>query len=534
MDAFIAALRDPACYPHPAEGVEVVETHISWVLLAGEYAYKVKKPVKLPFLDFSTLEARRRYCEEELRLNRRTAPELYLEVVPIAQTARGPAVAAPGEPIEYAVKMRRFASAALADDMARRGALGPAQIDAIAATLARLHAAAPRADPAGAHGAAAQIAAPAIGNFDQIAALGAGPGAAARLERLRAWTEGETRRLQPEFAARQAGGHVRECHGDLHLGNIVFIDASAVPFDCIEFDPALRWIDVMSEVAFVVMDLLAHRLAAGAWRLLNIWLEATGDYDGVAVLRFYLVYRALVRAKIARMRGSDEQFCLYLGLAESLAKAAPPLLVLMHGLSGSGKTTVSQAALERLGAVRTRSDVERKRLHGLEPEARSGAGLDAGIYAAAASRRVYDHLAGLAAGILAAGYPAIVDAAFLRREQRDPFRRLAERLGAACVIAACTAPEATLRRRVTERAARASDASDAGTAVLEYQLAASQPFAQQEDAIAVTMDTASEDGVRRGLDAIATHWRPVDSGQQVRAPKCNSRSNGGYPRWRPS
>ncbi|MEK7864136.1 MAG: ATP-binding protein, partial [Chloroflexota bacterium] len=219
--------------------------------------------------------------------------------------------------------------------------------------------------------------------------------------------------------------------------------------------------------------------------------------------RFYLVYRALVRAKIARIRGSDEQFRLYLGLAESLAEAVRPLLVLMHGLAGSGKTTVSQAALERLGAVRVRSDVERKRLHGLEPEARTGAGLEAGVYAAAASRRTYGHLAGLAAGVLAAGYPAIVDAAFLQRGQRDLLRRVAGRLGAACVIAACTAPEATLHRRVTERAARASDASDADAAVLEHQLGACQPFAQDEESIAVTVDIASADGVRRGLDAIA-------------------------------
>jgi len=506
MEPLIAALRDPASYPHPVDGVEVFETHISWVLLAGAYAYKVKKPVRLAFLDFSTLAARRYYCEEELRLNRRTAPELYLDVVPIAQTARGAAVSAPGEPIEYAVRMRRFAPGALADEMAGRGTLGAAQIDSIARVLARFHAAAPRAGPAGDYGAPAQIAAPAMGNFEQIAALGPDPATAARLARLRAWTEGECRRLHPAFAARRAGGHVRECHGDLHLGNIAFIGGRAVPFDCIEFDPALRWIDVMSEVAFVVMDLLAHRLAGAAWRLLNALLEASGDYDGVAVLRFYLVYRALVRAKVARLRGSQDGFRLYLGLAESLAGSAPPLLVLMHGRAGSGKTTVSQAALERLGAVRLRSDVERKRLSGLEPQARTGAAVDAGIYAAAANRRTYDHLAGLAAGILAAGYAAIVDAAFLQREQRDGFRRMAERLGAACVIAACTAPEATLRRRVSERAARARDASDAGAAVLDHQLAAGQPLAQEEEAIAVRVDTASEDGIRRGLDAIAARF----------------------------
>jgi len=502
MESVIAALRDPASYPHPVERVEVIETHISWVLLAGAYAYKVKKPVRLPFLDFSTLEARRRYCEEELRLNRRTAPGLYLEVVPIAQTARGPAIAARGEPIEYAVKMRRFAADALADDMARRGALGAAQVDSIAAVLAGFHASAPRATPAGEYGAAAQIAAPAIDNFAQIAALGSDRAAAARLGRLRAWTEGECRRLEPVFAARKAGGHVRECHGDLHLGNIAFIGGRAVPFDCIEFDPALRWIDAMSEVAFVVMDLLAHRMQAAAWRLLNAWLEASGDYAGIAVLRFYLVYRALVRAKIARIRGLDDPFRLYLGLAESLAGAGHPALLLMHGLSGSGKTTVSQAALERLGAVRVRSDVERKRLHGLEPGARTAAGLDTGIYAAAASRRTYAHLADLAAGILEAGYPAIVDAAFLQREQRDLFMRMAGRLGASCAIAACTAPEAELRRRVMQRAARSSEVSEAGAAVLEHQLAARNPFAKEEMPMVANVDTASEDGVRRGLAEI--------------------------------
>ena len=503
MDALVAALRDPACYPHPVAEVEVVETHISWVLLAGAYAYKLKKPVRLAFLDFSTLAARRRYCEEELRLNRRTAPDLYLEVVPIAQTARGPAFAAPGEPIEYAVRMRRFAGDTLAEAMARRGALGPAQIDAIAAALAQFHAAASRAGPAEAFGAPEQVAAPAAGNFDQIAALDDDPGNAASLAALRAWTADECRRLGPVFAARRAGGCVRECHGDLHLGNIVFIEGRVVPFDCIEFDPALRWIDVMSEVAFLVMDLLAHRLPGPAWRLLNAWLEATGDYAGIAVLRFYLVYRAMVRAKIACLRGSGDQFRLYLGLAQALAEAKRPALILMHGLSGSGKTTVSQAVLERLGAVRVRSDIERKRLHGLDPVARSAAGLDAGLYSAGTSRRTYERLARCATIVLAAGYPALVDAAFLQREQRDRLRRVAGHQAIPSVIVECTAPLATVRRRVLQRETRSTDASDAGAAVLEHQLAASQPLTQPEQAMAVSVDTDSDAAMRRGLDALA-------------------------------
>ncbi len=504
MDAFIAALRDPACYAHPAKGVEVVETHISWVLLAGEYAYKIKKPVKLPFLDFSTLAARRHYCEEELRLNRRTAAALYLGVVPIAQTARGPAVSASGAPIEYAVKMRRFATDALADEMARRGALGPAQIDAIAAALAGFHAAAPRAGPAGAYGSPAQIVAPAIGNFDQIAALGAHPGVRARLDRLRAWTEGETRRLQPLFAARQAGGHVRECHGDLHLGNIAFIGGCAVPFDCIEFDPALRWIDMMSEVAFLVMDLFAHGLPALAWRLLNACLEASGDYEGLAVLRFYLVYRAMVRAKIALLRTDAAAFDAYLALAGSLARAERPALLAMHGLAGSGKTTVAQALLERIGALRVRSDVERKRLHGLPASARSGSALGAGLYDAASSERTYARLEICAAAAVRSGYSVIVDAAFLRHEERDRLRRLALRLGAEFLIVSCEARDAVLRERVARRAVQASDASEAQVPVLERQFVSRQPLTTDEAAATVCVNTGRDACRSQGVEGVAS------------------------------
>ena len=508
MERVIEALRAPACYPHPVTDVEVIETHISWVLLAGGYAYKVKKPVRLPFLDFSTLAARRHYCEEELRLNRRTAPDLYLEVVPIARSADGGArIGGPGEPVEYALKMRRFASADLADAMARRGALAAAQVDALAAALAQFHGAAPRTDAVAPYGTPEAIEAPALGNFDQLAALEPAPdvtsaACAARLAALRAWTAREAARLRPAFAARRAQGFVRECHGDLHLGNIAFLEGRAVPFDCLEFDPALRWIDVMSEVAFVVMDLLAHRLPGLAWRLLDGWLAVTGDYEGIAVLRFYLVYRAMVRAKIARLRSAAGGFAEHLALAEALCLRARPGLVLMQGLSGSGKTWASQRLLERLGAVRLRSDVERKRLHGLAPQAKTGAALASGIYDAAAGQRTYARLASLAGTVLEAGYPAVVDAAFLEREQRTRLRRVAEHACAACVIAHCVAPEATLRQRIAERAARADDASEAGIAVLERQLASAQPLAPDEEAIAVALDTATADGMQRGVEAI--------------------------------
>jgi aminoglycoside phosphotransferase family enzyme/predicted kinase len=514
-----AALEDPRCYPHAVDRVELIETHISWIFLAGDYAYKLKKPVNLGFLDFSTLQARRHYCTEELRLNRRTAAELYLDVVPVAGTVDAPRIGAAGPAIDYALKMRRFPQEALADRLAARGELGPARIDAMAAVIAGFHAAIPAAPARSAFGSARSVAAPALRNIDAIEALVSDPEDHERLERLRAWTRSEAARNREAFSTRKRGGCVRECHGDLHLRNIVFLDDRPVPFDCIEFSPELRWIDVMSEVAFLVMDLLDHRLDAAAWRLLNGYLEATGDYAGLRVLRFYLVYRAMVRAKIACIRlgqarsGDGEHVSLqreyrgYLALAESLARTPQTFLILMHGLSGSGKTTVSQGLLERTGAVRVRSDVERKRLHGLAPGARGGSGFQAGLYAPAATRKTYTRLRQLARGIVESGRPALVDAAFLSRRERSAFAALARELRVPLAIVSCSAPESELRRRVQNRLAANKDASEAGMTVLERQLAVQEPLQEDERACLTILDTtdagALERTLERTLDRIA-------------------------------
>jgi hypothetical protein len=493
----LAALREPACYPHAVDRVELVETHISWVFLAGDYAYKLKKPVSLAFLDFSTLAKRRFYCEEELRLNRRTAPALYLEVIAVADTPLGLRVGGDGPPVEYALRMRRFPQEALADAVARRGGLRAGHIDALAAAVAAFHAGIPPADE-GDYGSPERIAATALASFEQIAKLTATVGAV--LPDLSAWTAEESARLAGVFAARRREGFVRECHGDLHLGNIVLLDDGPLPFDCIEFDPALRWIDVMNEVAFLTMDLFEHGLAAAAWRFLNAYLEATGDYAGVRVLRYYLVYRAMVRALVACIREhqpggaaaqgrAHREFGAYLALAQSLAKRGKPALLVMHGVSGSGKTVVSQKLLEELGGVRVRSDVERKRLHGLAPGARTRSGAGEGIYTSAATRLTYDRLAQAARGVLESGHRAVVDAAFLARAERDAFRALARDAGAEFLIVSCEAPTGMLRERVAKREAAASDASEAGVAVLEQQLATREPLGGDETAWSVRVDT---------------------------------------------
>ncbi len=496
----LQALQDPALYPHPVSGFQLLETHISSVLLTGEYAYKIKKPLDLGFLDFSTLERRRRFCAEELRLNRRLAPDLYLESVPITGSPGAPALGGAGEPFEYAVKMRQFDQSALLDGLLARGELPPERMDELAATVAGFHAGIATADPGSDFGTPEVAYFPVGQNFDQIRPLLHAAEDLAQLDRLQAWAEGEYAARREAMAARKADGFIRECHGDLHLGNMALIGDRVTPFDCIEFNDHLRWIDVVSEVAFLTMDLMDRGRPDYAARFLNGYLERTGDYGGLALLRFYRAYRAMVRAKVSVIRlaqpdvPADEQATVrakyrgYADLAEALGRPGRPALIITHGVSGSGKTTLSQGLVEQLGAVRVRSDVERKRLFGLEAGARTKSALGGGLYTAEATLDTYRHLARLAESILDAGYPALVDATFLKADQRRLFAELAGRLGVPFVILDCAAGEDTLRRWVSERAARGGDASEADLEVLEHQLGSREPLDENERARSVHAD----------------------------------------------
>jgi predicted kinase len=281
---------------------------------------------------------------------------------------------------------------------------------------------------------------------------------------------------------------IRECHGDLHLGNLAWVDGQIVIFDCIEFDPSLRWIDVISEVAFCFMDLLHRCHGDLAMRFLNAWLETSGDYEGIALLRYYAVYRAMVRAKVAALRAeqsgdsdaSSAEVGACLLLAEQLTQDMPTQLWITHGLSGSGKTTVSQKLLQDYGMIRLRSDIERKRLAGLDALSHSGAGIGQGLYSQQAGRRTYRHLSRLAGGLLSTGWPVIIDAAFLERWQRDMFREVAKRRGVRFQILDFQADHATLRERVRRRAARSTDASEADIQVLQHQIQTAQSLGEDE------------------------------------------------------
>ncbi|HBZ29293.1 MAG TPA: aminoglycoside phosphotransferase, partial [Nitrosomonas nitrosa] len=302
----IEGLRDPTRYPHPVKNIQHVETHISHLLLTGEFAYKFKKPLNLGFLDFSALEKRRFYCEEELRLNRRLAPDVYLEVVSINGEVSSPSLNGAGPVLDYAVKMRQFDPESTLDRLEEQAGLLLRHVDMIADKLADFHSRIPLVPDELPWGKAETLLQPVTQNFEQMATLVDGDDEMiALLTGLRHWSEAEHTRLATDFECRRAQGFVRECHGDLHLGNMAWHGETLLIFDCIEFNPALRWIDVISEVAFCYMDLLHRNHDDLACRFLNNYLSRTGDYAGVKLLRYYVVYRAMVRAKVAFIRANQ-------------------------------------------------------------------------------------------------------------------------------------------------------------------------------------------------------------------------------------
>jgi len=504
----VGALRRALC-------AQLIETHISDVLIAGHDAWKIKKALDLGFADFSTLALRRFYCEEELRLNRRTAPQLYLDVQPVTGTIDAPSIGGPGAVIDWVLHMRAFDQDGLWDRLAARGALGAEQVDALVEALCALHRDAAVAAADSRYGRPEHVRAPMSDNLQVLGTLCRDAAEHAWLDGLRQWEAQAFASLREAFAQRHASGKVREGHGDLHLGNVTQIDGRPVLFDCLEFSADLRWTDVFSDVAFMAMDLRSHGLQALAHRFVNAYVERSGDADGLPVLRYYQVHRALVRAKVAAMRAAQladaaarrERQALhhYLQVAWRSSQPSEPVLMLTHGLSGSGKTTASQGLLEACGAIRFRADVERKRLFGLDALQRSDAARRQVLYSSQASRATQQRLRELAALALQSGYSVILDATFLEPEARQQARALADRLGLRFLILHFEARPDTLRERVRQRALRRDDASDADMAVLESQLARAQPLQDDERPQTIEFDAEQPLAALAGPQA----WAPL-------------------------
>jgi hypothetical protein len=474
--AYIQAMLEPAFYDHPTGDIRLIQTHISWVILTGTYAYKVKKPVDFGFLDFSSLEKRHRMCMRELELNRRLAPELYLDVLPVCRSSRGYRLGATddgGDAVEYCLKMAQFDPEALLSRDIDAGRFDPAWMDALARQIAGFHAHAEIVrDPR--FGGADTLGRYLSENLEAARALAAHSGPEDLPESLARQGSRMLQALAPQLRQRQQDGCIRACHGDLHLGNIALVRGEPRVFDCIEFNDELRLIDTMNDAAFLAMDCDARGHPELGMRFLSRYLEHTGDYQGLMLLRLYQLYRAGVRGKVATLLSGDaamdppmveaqrRQARHYFSLAAAYGDpASGPALYAVGGLSGSGKSHLALIGSAAADALVIRSDATRKRLAGGSP---------ASLYTPAMTEATYAAMCAGADAALAAGYPVILDATFLDRGHRDQARQLAHRHGIALRMYWLDLPAPVLRQRIRERGAAGGDVSDADLAVLESQL----------------------------------------------------------------
>jgi aminoglycoside phosphotransferase family enzyme/predicted kinase len=524
----IDRLLTPEAFPHTVDRLQLMETHISWVILTGRYAYKIKKPVLFDFVDYSSLQLRRTNCNRELELNRRFAPEIYLDVVPIfeiegkpvvgsgrlehstgyepeesfhnrlrdgwknragcgegTKTAKSdvrkqePIVSAVDEPIEYAVKMVQFPQESIVAARLDHPELTAQTVEGLGRDIATFHRSLqPVFRPL-------TIQDDATANFPVL--LESMPPSWRReaLERLRNWTAEQARLMESQFVGRSESGKVRNCHGDLHLKNIIQWKGRLVPFDGIEFNEQLQFIDVLSEIAFPAIDFIARKRPDFGWRLLNAYLEDSGDYRGAGPLRFFLVYRAMVRAKVTWLNPSNHQqpcqeetgdadklngpWDKYIQAAITVAFDLQPSISIMHGFSGSGKSTIAMNLIEANGGLRIRSDAERRRL-----QAETSASMK---YSDAAKDQVYAELVDLAGVIATGGFPVVVDATFLKKRHRDMFCSLAAGLNVPFQIVDCDAPFERLRQRIANRQ---NDPSEADVEVLKRQVESHEALTRDE------------------------------------------------------
>lgn len=502
----IEGLRNPASYAHSAELIEILQTHISWVVLAGEYAYKIKKPVDFGFADFSTLQRRHFFCQEEVRLNSRLAPSLYLGVVPITGDVKAPRVDGPGAPIEWSVQMRRFQQDQLLLHVIENGRLTPRHVDSLAREIVDFHSRIPVAALESRIGTPEVVAEQIFAIFDHLDVAGIDRN---RIDRLFGWCNCELDKRHAQLLSRKVSGHIRECHGDMHLGNMVLIDGAIMIFDCIDFNEDLRWIDVLSEIAFCAMDLAARGRVDLAHRFRNRCLEWSGDYSDLVLFRLYSVYRALVRAKVALLRiqaghcPDDErdafihEFQRLFALAEGYTNRSSRFLAITHGVSGSGKTFGSEQILEHSGAIRIRSDVERKRLGGVPPLESSRSDLISDLYSSTLTDQTYKTLRQQAAAILESGFPVVVDATFLQTPHCGQFQLLAETMRVPFVILDFVTTESTCRERIRARAKTSDDPSEATEIVLSDQLRVHDALSEEERPSMVTIDARDAGSVER-------------------------------------
>lgn len=496
------------------EDTQLIQTHISTIILSGELVYKLKKPVDFGFLDYSTLDKRHKNCLEEVRINEGFAPKLYLGVISITGSIEDPRINGEGRVLDYAVKMRRFAQSDQLDNIVDQEGLEIESIDKIAKVIARFHEESVPVDAASDYGEPQRVLAPMLENFDLLHSIVAEHALDLELASVIAWTNKQFEKLKPLLQHRKKEGFVRECHGDMHLHNMALHEGELILFDAIEFNTYLNHIDVISDLAFLLMDLEYRGLVRHSRRLLNYYLELTGDYEGVGLLDFYKTYRAMVRAKVAALRVAqgmepDErremmgEVIRYIDLALSYTEEKEVFLAITHGFSGSGKSTCALMMVEQYGALRIRSDVERIRMF----ERSGGDGLEEGIYTPDATISTYERLLELAVFVYEGGYPVIMDATFLKQWQRRLFLELSSEVEIPFLILNLQCDTKILRNRIEERSSTGIDISEADLNVLEKQMQTSEPLSNKEREICFVVDCSSMKSIKRAISALAKYLK---------------------------
>jgi aminoglycoside phosphotransferase family enzyme/predicted kinase len=463
----------PSAYPDTTRNVSLIQTHISFIFLTDGFVYKIKKPVDLGFLNFTTLDRRRFYCEEEVRLNRRLCPDVYLGVVQLRESAEGATFYGNGKIVEYAVKMRRLPEYRMLDRLLKEDKVTEGQIRRIAATIGEFHLKAERSAEIDRYGDISVIKHNWDENFRQVADFVGITINRRDMELVEDWVFRFLSDNTTLFSERVAGGFIRDCDGDIHaenicLGNKVYI------FDCIEFNERFRYIDTAADLAFLLMDFDYHRRKYFADIAFNEYLAVTGDSTMLRILDFYKIYRAFVRGKVESFklndqgmsenekRAASEKAIRHFRLARGyiLRKRLKPAIILFCGLMGTGKSTLASELSFELGLDHIRSDAVRKKLAGIPVNERDLSEYGSGIYSAEWTRATYDSLLSRAGQALQEGRGIILDASFVKRSDRDRFRQLAKDLDAPCFLVNTTCPEDLVKQRMNARMLDTTELSD--------------------------------------------------------------------------
>ncbi|MGK7874297.1 MAG: AAA family ATPase [Xenococcaceae cyanobacterium] len=507
--SLIEQMKRPGFYPHPVkEPIKLIQTHASFVLLTGDYAYKLKKPVNFGFLDFSTLSKRQYFLREELRMNKPIAPDIYVEVLPITQageivtpTARnatGFILGGMGNPVEYVLKMRQFPQDNLFVNMFEQGKLTEVHMEELGRVVAHFHAQTQTNDYIRSFGEINKIRESIDENYRQTEKYIGVVQNQQQYEQTKHFTDTYFEAKKELFESRRENDKIRECHGDLHLRNICLWHNKIQLFDRIEFNEPFRFVDVMYDVAFTLMDLDARRRKDFGNAFLNTYIEQTGDWEGLQVLPLYLSRQAYVRAKVTSFLLDDPAIsdrakqeaaktaANYYRLAWEYTKGKEGRLILMSGLSGSGKTTVAQQLARRIGGIHIRSDAVRKHLAGIALAQRGSNE----VYTPQMSEKTYNRLLELGMILTAQGFPVILDAKYDRQVWRERVIALAQSHQLLLQIIHCTAPMKILSDRLS---GRTKDISDATPDLLTQQQVAAEPFTKAEQAYLTTIDTTQAD-----------------------------------------